>query len=67
MVYGRDIAAILGYGKGSAKNNAVLDHVDPDDKGVTKLDTPGGKQNFVVANESGLYSLIFNEESVARV
>lgn len=59
---GKDVAAILGYGKGSAKNNAVSDHVDDDDKGVTKLDTPGGKQNFVIVNESGLYSLIFGSK-----
>lgn len=59
---GKDVAAILGYGKGSAKNNAVSDHVDADDKGVTKLDTPGGKQNFVIVNESGLYSLIFGSK-----
>lgn len=33
-------------------------HVDEDDKGVTKCDTFGGKQNLTVINESGLYSLI---------
>lgn len=59
---GKDVAAILGYGKGSSKNNAVSDHVDEDDKGVTKLDTPGGKQNFVIVNESGVYSLIFGSK-----
>lgn len=59
---GRDVAAILGYGNGSAKNNAVSDHVDPEDKGVTKLDTPGGKQNFIIVNESGLYALIFGSK-----
>ena len=36
----------------------LKDHVDDEDKGVTKCDTLGGKQNLVVINESGLYSLI---------
>lgn len=29
------------------------------DKRVTKCDTPGGKQNMIIINESGLYSLLF--------
>ena len=42
---GRDVAAALGYGKGKSLNNAVSKHVDNDDKGVTEMMTPGGKQN----------------------
>ena len=34
-----------------------LDHVDEEDKGVTKRDTLGGTQKMTVINESGLYSL----------
>lgn len=52
---GADVANILGY-KNSRK--ALIDHVDEEDKGVTKCDTLGGKQNLSVINESGLYSLI---------
>lgn len=53
---GRDIASILGY---SNSRDALTRHVDEEDRGVAKLDTPGGKQNQTIINESGLYSLIF--------
>ena len=52
---GKDITDRLGY---SNSRKALKDHVDEEDKGVTKCDTLGGKQNLVVINESGLYSLI---------
>lgn len=42
---GKDIAIALGYGKGKSLNNAVSRHVDDDDKGVTEMITPGGRQN----------------------
>ena len=41
---GRDVAAALGYGEGKSLANAVANHVDSDDKGVTEMMTPGGKQ-----------------------
>lgn len=56
---GNDIAEILGY---SEKAKAVRTHVDEDDKGVSVLDTPGGKQNTIIINESGLYSLILSSK-----
>lgn len=56
---GKDVADILGY-TGTAK--AIRNHVDEDDKGVTEMDTPGGKQNIVIINESGLYSLILSSK-----
>ena len=56
---GKDVAEILGY-KNSRK--ALKDHVDDEDKGVTKCDTLGGKQNLTVINESGLYSLIISSK-----
>ena len=59
---GRDAAAALGYGKGKSLNNAVSKHVDNDDKGFTEMMTPGGKQNTIVINESGLYSLILSSK-----
>lgn len=37
---GKDVAEALGYGKGKSLANAVSDHVDPEDKGVTKMMTP---------------------------
>lgn len=56
---GKDIANVLGY---SNPQKAVRDHVDEEDKGVNEMDTPGGKQTFVVINESGLYSLIMSSK-----
>ena len=56
---GSDIAKALGY-KNSRK--ALLDHVDVEDKGVTKRDTLGGIQQLVIINESGLYSLVLSSK-----
>ena len=59
---GRDVAAALGYGDGKSLNNAVSNHVDDEDKGVTEMMTPGGKQNVIIINESGLYSLVLSSK-----
>lgn len=59
---GKDVAKALGYGKGKSLENAVAKHVDDDDKGVTEMMTPGGKQNITIINESGLYSLIMSSK-----
>lgn len=59
---GKDVALALGYGEGKSLANAVAKHVDKEDKGVTELMTPGGKQNMVIINESGLYALIFGSK-----
>lgn len=56
---GKDVAEILGY---TNPRQALKNHVDEDDKGVSKCDTPGGKQNLVIINESGLYSLILSSK-----
>ena len=34
---GKDVAAALGYGEGKSLANAVSNHVDEQDKGVTEL------------------------------
>ena len=59
---GKDVAQALGYGDGKSLANAVANHVDEQDKGVTELMTPGGKQKMVIINESGLYSLCFSSK-----
>lgn len=59
---GKDVAKALGYGDGKSLNNAVSNHVSEEDKGVTELMTPGGKQNMTIINESGLYALIFGSK-----
>lgn len=56
---GKDIAAALGY---SNPQKAIRDHVDALDKGVNEMDTPGGKQQMPIINESGVYSLIFGSK-----
>ena len=56
---GKDVAAALGY---SNPRKAIGDHVDEEDKGVTKCDTLGGGQNLTIINESGMYSLILSSK-----
>jgi len=56
---GKDVAEVLGYRN---TQKAILNHVDEEDKGVTKWDTLGGKQNMTIINESGLYSLILKSK-----
>lgn len=59
---GKDVAEALGYGMGKSLANAVANHVFDEDKGVTEMMTPGGRQNVTIINESGLYSLIFGSK-----
>jgi prophage antirepressor-like protein len=50
-----DVCAVL-----EIKNVAdALSRLDEDEKGVATTDTPGGKQELLTINESGLYSLVF--------
>lgn len=56
---GKDIATALGY---KNPRDAITRHVDSDDKGVVKHDTPSGEQEMVIINESGVYSLIFGSK-----
>ena len=56
---GKDVAEILGHKNPQA---AIRGHVDDEDKGVSKILTPGGVQNTIVINESGLYSLILSSK-----
>ena len=56
---GADVAKALGY---SNARDAIFKHVDDEDKGVTEMMTPGGKQNVIIINESGLYSLILSSK-----
>ena len=56
---GKDVASVLGY---TNPRKALADHVDADDKGVTKRDTLGGAQEMTVINESGLYALALSSK-----
>ena len=59
MFVGKDVAEILGY---SNPLKAIRTHVDDDDKGVNEMVTPGGVQESILINESGLYSLILSSK-----
>lgn len=56
---GKDVAEILGYSQPSV---AIFKKVEVEDKGISKMETPGGEQNIVIINESGLYSLILSSK-----
>lgn len=56
---GKDVAEALGY---SEPRSAVSKKVDDADKGVAEMETPSGKQNMTIINESGLYALIFGSK-----
>lgn len=56
---GKDVAQALGY---TNHRKALSDHVDEEDKGVTKCDTLGGNQDMTIINESGLYSLVLSSK-----
>lgn len=56
---GKDVAGILGYER---PTDAVRKRVDPDDRGVAKMETPSGAQEMTIINESGLYSLILSSK-----
>ena len=56
---GKDVAEALGYVN---NRKAISDHVDEEDKGVTKCDTLGGTQSLLVVNESGMYSLVLGSK-----
>ena len=58
-IVGKDAAVALGY---KNPQEAIREHVEEDDKGVSEILTPGGKQKMPVINESGLYSLIFGSK-----
>lgn len=56
---GKDVATALGY---KNPQEAVRNHVDDEEKGVSEILTPGGKQTVPVINESGLYSLVLSSK-----
>ena len=56
---GKDVALALGY---KNPQEAIRNHVDTEDKGVSEFLTPGGMQKLPVINESGLYSLVLSSK-----
>lgn len=56
---GKDVANILGY---KDTSDALMRHVECDDKGKGEIPTPGGMQTMIIINESGLYALILSSK-----
>lgn len=56
---GKDVAEVLGY---KNPQEAIREHIDEEDKGVSEILTPGGRQKMPIINESGLYSLILSSK-----
>lgn len=55
-----DVCRVLGI-----KNSRdVVNRLDPDEKGVGQIDTPGGNQNMTIINESGLYKVILRSDKL---
>ena len=57
---GKDVAQALGY---SQTAKAVREHVKDNHKGMSILDTPGGKQETTIIDEAGLYSLVMRAKT----
>lgn len=56
---GKDVADILGYAN---NRDALVKHVDDEDKQTSQIATAGQKRSMTVINESGLYSLILSSK-----
>ena len=56
---GKDVASALGY---KNTKDALMRHVDEDDKRGSGITTPLGIQQAIIINESGLYSLILSSK-----
>lgn len=54
-----DVAKVLGYADTAA---TISKKVFPQNKGVVKLETPGGIQSVTVLEEAGIYQLIFSSK-----
>ena len=54
----KDVCEVLSM----SNSRMVADRLDPDEKGVSQIDTPGGKQETTIINESGLYNVILRSD-----
>ena len=52
---GKDVCDVFG----DSHYRRSVGELDDDEKGVTQIATPGGRQKMTIINESGLYSLLF--------
>lgn len=56
---GKDVALALGY---SNTADAILKHVDEDDKLTSQITTAGQNRSVICINESGVYALVFGSK-----
>ena len=56
---GKDVASALGYAN---TNQALIKHIDEEDKQTSRFEMGGQKYSMTVINESGLYSLILSSK-----
>lgn len=54
----KDVCQVLGM----HNSRMVADRLDADEKGVSQIDTLGGKQEMTIINESGLYNVILRSD-----
>lgn len=54
----RDVCEVLGLSTPAR----VAERLDDDEKGVSLIHTPGGKQEMTIINEPGLYSVILRSD-----
>lgn len=54
----RDVCQVLGLSTPAR----VAERLDDDEKGVSLIHTPGGKQEMTIINEPGLYSVILRSD-----
>lgn len=56
---GKDVAEALGYER---PTDTVRKRIDEEDRGISKMETPSGKQEMTIINESGLYTLVLGSK-----
>lgn len=54
----KDVCSVLDIGN----SRMVADRLEPYEKGVSQIDTLGGKQETTIINESGLYNVILRSD-----
>lgn len=54
----KDVCGVLGL----SNSRMAADRLDEDEKGVSIVDTLGGKQELTIINESGLYNVILRSD-----
>lgn len=59
----RDICTILGL----ANLSMAMQRLADDEKGVNRIDTPGGVQEMAVVSESGMYALVLRSDKPVAV